>query len=71
MDENIHQYTAFRGQMGLFESMVMLFGIVNAPATFQRLINAIIDEIAAITPAALSATLSMKERASEEAIKST
>jgi hypothetical protein len=31
--------TAFRTQYGLFESLVMLFGLTNAPASFQHFIN--------------------------------
>ena len=30
---------AFRTRYGLFESLVMLFGLTNAPATFQNFIN--------------------------------
>jgi hypothetical protein len=31
--------TAFRTQFGHFEYLVMLFGLTNAPATFQNMIN--------------------------------
>ena len=31
--------TAFRTHYGLFESLVILFGLTNAPATFQNFIN--------------------------------
>ena len=31
--------TAFRTRYGFFESLVMLFGLTNAPATFQHFIN--------------------------------
>jgi hypothetical protein len=34
--------TAFRTHQGLFEFLVMLFGLTNAPATFQALINDIL-----------------------------
>ena len=36
--------TAFRTQRGQFEFIVMPFGVTNAPATFQRLINMIFKE---------------------------
>jgi len=31
--------TAFRTRYGLFESLVLPFGLTNAPADFQRFIN--------------------------------
>ena len=31
--------TAFRTRYGLYEYMVMLFGLTNAPATCQEMIN--------------------------------
>jgi len=34
--------TAFRTQFGLFESLVMPFGLVNAPAVFQKMMNEIL-----------------------------
>jgi len=34
--------TAFRTHQGLFEFMVMLFGLTNAPSTFQALMNEIL-----------------------------
>ena len=34
--------TAFRTQFGLFESLVMPFGLVNAPAVFQQMMNEIL-----------------------------
>ena len=36
--EDIHK-TAFRTHEGLFEFVVMAFGLTNAPATFQALMN--------------------------------
>ena len=36
--------TAFRTQRGQFEFIVMPFGVTNAPATFQRLMNQIFKE---------------------------
>jgi hypothetical protein len=39
MAEGEEWKTAFRTRYGLFESLVMLFGLTNAPATFQNFIN--------------------------------
>ena len=39
-EEHIHK-TAFRTQLGQWEFIVMPFGLCNAPATFQRLMNKI------------------------------
>ena len=36
--------TAFRTRLGLFESLVMPFGLSGAPATFQRYINHTLGE---------------------------
>ena len=36
--------TAFRTQRGQFEFLVMPFGVTNAPATFQRLMNTIFKD---------------------------
>ena len=35
--------TAFRCRYGLFEYTVMPFGLMNAPATFQKMINSIFN----------------------------
>lgn len=36
--------TAFRTRYGHFEYLVMLFGLVNAPATFQNMMNKVLRE---------------------------
>ena len=37
--------TAFRTRYGHFEYKVMPFGLVNAPATFQRMMNEILSDL--------------------------
>ena len=39
MEETSIQKIAFQTNRGHFEFLVMLFGLCNAPATFQRLMN--------------------------------
>jgi hypothetical protein len=39
MAEGEEWKTAFRTQYSLFESLVMLFGLTNAPTSFQHFIN--------------------------------
>ena len=36
--------TAFGTQQGHFEFLVMPFGVTNAPATFQRMMNVVFEE---------------------------
>ena len=42
--ENDIPKTAFRMQRGQFEFLVMPFGVTNAPATFQRMMNSLFKE---------------------------
>ena len=46
MDEDSRQYTAFTlGSMGFFECERIPFGLCNAPATFQRLMQSCLGEL--------------------------
>ena len=36
---------AFKTELGLFEPMVMFFGLTNSPATFQTFMNHILDKL--------------------------
>ena len=46
MEEASKQYTTFTvGNLGFFECNCMLFGLCNAPATFQRLMQNCLGEL--------------------------
>ena len=46
MSEKAHQYTAFTvGSMGVYEFLRMPYGLCNAPATFQRLMQNCLGEL--------------------------
>lgn len=45
METDSIKYTAFRCFKGLFEFLVMPFGLSNAPATFQRLVDTIFGDL--------------------------
>ena len=44
MEETSIQKTAFRMNWGHFEFLVMLFGLCNVPATFQRPMNKVFND---------------------------
>ena len=46
MSEELHQYTAFTvGSLGIYEFLRMPYGLCNAPATFQRLVQNCLGEL--------------------------
>ena len=46
MDKSLKQYTAFTvGNLGFFKHDCMLFGLCNAPATFQQLMQNCLGEL--------------------------
>ncbi|CAI5799280.1 Hypothetical predicted protein [Podarcis lilfordi] len=53
MDPKDQEKTAFRSPLGLFEFKVMPFGLKNAPATFQRLVDKILNGLREFTVAYL------------------
>lgn len=45
MDPDSQKYTAFGCEFGLFEYTVMPMGLTNATATFQRLMNTVLEDL--------------------------
>ena len=45
IEEDVVHRTAFTTRYGLYEYLVMLFGLCNAPSSFQRLMNSILQPL--------------------------
>ena len=45
MEEHSKQFTAFQTPLGLFHFCVMPFGLVNAPATFSRMMRCLLRDV--------------------------
>lgn len=45
LDEKSRQYTAFQTDKGLFQFVVLPFGLVNAPATFNRMMRLFLSDM--------------------------
>ena len=45
LTQQAHEITAFATPSGLYQYKVMLFGMKNAPATFQRMVNKLVRDI--------------------------
>ena len=70
MDENSIQKSAFISSEGLFEFLVMPFGLCNAPATFQRTMNCLLAGINGISCLVYLDDIIIFSRSFEEHLKS-